>query len=246
MTNVPRRLLCAALALCLFVSLSGCASGEVRAAYRQGRDALDEGRLADAAACFGPLGDYRSSLRYLEDIYREAAELYAAGSYREAAEIFAALSPFGPEDAALYASLAEAQACLQALDIPGALAALAAADSSRTEVTELQARIAQLCFEDTVVIRPEYIAAELADGRIAPEISDISTDRHLQEIVYAMTKNAADSVYSQYRSYCMTAFPESFTEPSDSYFTFQIDGCTYYVCNYHALYGGILFKIPRY
>lgn len=241
-----KKLLCLLLAAAMLISLSACAAPEVRALYRQGNAAMKEGQYAEAAACFASLENYRDSARLLEEIMVQAQALYDSGEYARAGEIFAALADAGIEDAALYAQLAQAQDCLEALDAAGALAALEGADGSREEVLDLQARIGQMCFADTVLVRPEYVASELADGRIVPEIDDLTKDPHLDEIVYLMSQNAADSVYAQYRDYCLSAFPESFEDGSDSYFTIQLDGATCYVCNYWALYGGLLIKIPRY
>lgn len=246
MTKAPRRIVCLFLAVCLALGLAACASPEVRESYRLGSEAMKEGRYADAAACFGPLEGYRKSEQRLTEIYDRAMALYSEGSFREAAGLFEALAPYAVGDAALYAPLSAARACMGELDAAGAFAALETAEPSAPEVMALLDELEQMCFAGTVLIRPEYVAQELTGGRVVPEISSVSAERHMDEIVYAMSRSATDSVYRQYRDYCRSAFPDSFTDGSESYFTFQIDGTTYYVCNYYALYGGLLIKIPRY
>lgn len=246
MKNVLRKLTCLLLITVLSAGLFGCASKEVRENYRQGEHALREGRYADAVGYFGPLEGYRKSGQYLTDAYDRAMALYEGGQYRDAAEIFGALAVYEIQDAALYARVTGAYACLYALDAAGAYALLESTDQTHDAVAAAYAALELFCFEDTTLIRPEYVALELAEGRVIPEISNISADRYLDEILYTMNQNATDSVYDQYREYCQAAFPESFTDESESYFTFRIDDATYYVCNHFALYGGLVIKLPRY
>lgn len=241
-----KKLICLMLAAAMCAAMLSCASGDEHARYRGGKEALQAGRYAEAAEYFGPLEDYRNSRQCLFDIYSEAMALYEAGSYGEAAEIFHALEPYCVQDAMLYARISDAWACLYDLDAQGAYAALDGMDSTQEQAAAVYAALEAWCFEDTVLIRPEFVAEELRSGRIATEISDISQDAYLDELVYVLTQNAADSVYQQYRDYCLAAFPDGFAEGSDSYFTFRIRDNTYYVCNFQALYGGIVIKIPRY
>lgn len=243
MNRIPRKLLCLLLAAALCAMLFGC-GGETGEQYRLGEAAMDAGRYAEAAGYFGPISDYRSSQKHLGTIYDHAMELYLDGNYREAVEIFSALAPWDIRESEFFAGIAGAMACLEEQDAVGAQALLEVLDPDREESQAVLALIHQRCFEDTLLIRPEYIAKELLGTQ--PEVTNASTDRYMDILVYAMPSHLTTSVYEQYRQYCSQAFPDSFAQESDSYFTVQIQGETYYICNFHSLYGGLAIKIPRY
>lgn len=246
MQNIPKKLICLILAIALAAGLAGCASKEVRDAYRMGEAAMNAGRYADAADYFGPLEGYKDSELYLDTIYFEAMNLLEAGTYPEAAGVFEVLARYDIQDAAFFARIAGAYDCLYALDAVGAYALLEGTDRTRPEAAAVYAALELFCFEDTMLIRPEYVAEELVSGKVTPEVTNAAEDPYLDIMVYAMTSHITDSVYTQYREYCMRAFPDSFQEESNNYFTIQIEGQTYYICNFHALYGGLVIKIPRY
>lgn len=243
MNRVPRKLLCLLLAAALCAFLFGC-GGEAGEQYRLGEAAMDAGRYAEAARYFCALSDYRSSQKHLDTIYDRAMDLYRDGSYREAEEIFSALAPWGIRESEFFAGISGAMARLDERDAVGAQALLEGLDPNREESQAVFTLIRQRCFEDTLLIRPEFIAKELLGS--APEVTNASTDRYLDILVYTMPRHLTASVYEQYRQYCSQAFPDSFAQESDSYFTVQIQGETYYICNFHSLYGGLAIKIPRY
>lgn len=243
MNRIPRKLLCLLMVSVLCAMLFGCGS-EAGEQYRLGEAAMDDGRYAEAAGYFGPISDYRSSQKHLDTIYDHAMELYLDSNYREAGEIFSALAPWDIRESGFFESIAGAMACLNERDAVGAQALLEGLDPNREESRAVLALIHQRCFEDTLLIRPEFIAKELLGTQ--PEVTNASTDRYLDILVYTMPGHLTTSVYEQYRQYCSQAFPDSFTQESDSYFTVQIQGETYYICNFHSLYGGLAIKIPRY
>lgn len=228
------------------VSLLGCAGGEAAGVYRSGKSALSHGRYAEAAEAFSALEEYRDSEAYLERIFEYALTAYEDGRYEEAAEIFSALEPTDSENAAVYAALARAQIRLTEQDAAGAYGELeAVADADCPDLTAFLTELDALCFPDTVLLRPEAVVPELKDGRVEFSVSMLPSDGDMEEYLYTMPKNSADSAYRQYGDYCAKVFPGSFAQ-ADSYFSFQIQGSTYYVCNYYALYSGLVIRIPRY
>lgn len=237
------RVLIPGMLLCL---LSGCAGAENARRYREGKSALSQSRYQEAAELFVSLEGYRDSEAYLDRMYAQGLSAYEEGNYAEAEAVFSALAPFGIRESAVYAGLAQGQQCLSDLDMTGAFAALDAISSETEAVTALRDTLMAMCFPNSTLLRPEFLAPELKDGRIQPEISLLSQDPYQEEYLYAMPQNAVDSVFRQYRDYCAARYPDSFSSVEDSYFTFRIQESTCYVCNYYALYGGLVIKLPRY
>lgn len=246
MQKKTARFLAIALIALLLVSCWGCGSGEDRENYKLGEAALRAGRLADAAGYFGAANGYKDSEEQLLTIYFEAMNLYEAGSCAEAADVFTILSQYEIEESGVYARVCGAYACLDKLDAAGAYALLDGADPAHEEVVAVRALLELVCFADTVLIRPEYVAEELIRGSVVPEVSNVSDIPATDEILYAMTSRDTDSVYAQYREYCMNAFPDSFADESGNYFSFVIGERTYYVTNFYSLDGGMAITIPRY
>lgn len=246
MNKTSTRFLCMLLMIALLAACCGCASGEDRGNYQLGEAALSAGRLADAAEYFGATGGYKDSEKYLQTIYFEAMNLYEAGSVSEAADVFEILSRYEIEESAVYAKVCCAYACLNALDAAGAYASLEGADPAHEEVAAAYAVLDMLCFSDTVLIRPEYVAEELLSGSVVLEVSNVSDIAATDEILYTMSRRDTDSVYAQYREYCMRAFADSFTDESNNYFSFMINDRIYYVTNFYSLDGGMAITIPRY
>lgn len=240
-----RKIICAALLSALLLGLWGCAFSQEARNYQLGQNALDDGRLADAAGYFGGLADYRDSAAQLQDIYARALDLYDAGAYPEAAEVFLALDRYEVGDAADYAAASLALACLDDRDGPGARAALADGDTASAPVRDALATADRLLFPGTSVFRPEYVARELVSGELAAQIREITDDPMSRRYLYAMERQEADRLYQQYREYCMAAFPQSFRDESDRYFSFLADGITCYVSNFHSVDGGVVILIPQ-
>lgn len=240
-----RKFICTALLSALLLGLGGCAFSQEARNYQLGKHALDDGRLADAAGYFGELADYRDSSQLLQDIYARALDLYDAGAYPEAAAVFPVLAQYGVGDAEDYAAASLAFACLDDRDGPGARAALAEADTASAPVREALDAADRLLFPGTSVFRPEYVARELVSGELTAGIREISDDPMSRKYLYAMDRQEADRLYQQYREFCMAAFPQSFRDESDRYFSFQADGITCYVSNFHSVDGGVVILIPQ-
>ena len=245
MKNI-RRLICLFLTVALLAALWGCASGPEGQNYRQGKAALNDGRLAEAAEYFGPLAGYKDSESYLNTIYDRAMACYDAGEYREAAEAFEVLAVYEIGDAQAYAAASGALACLAARDGAGVRAHLAEADQEHPAVAAAQAEADLQLFEGTVVFRPEIVAELLASGQVETDVSDISDDPRSWEYLYTMDRRAAERVYKQYREYCRQAFADTFRDESDNYFSFQVEGATYYVSNFSSVDGGLVIRVPKY
>lgn len=241
-----KKFLCLLLIAALLASFCGCASSEVRSSYRLGKAALSAGRLAEAAEHFGAALGYRDSERKLQAVYSGAMDLYDAGDYAAAADAFAVLAQYEIGEAHTYACVSGAYACLNVLDGAGARARLADADPAHGEVAAVLARLDQLLFEDTVLVRPEFAAEALRSGEIELQVSDISQDDRAREYLYTMTSTEAKAVYRQYREYCLAVFGDTFRDESDNYFSFRVDGSTYYVSNFHSVDGGLVILIPLY
>ncbi len=229
------------LVAAVLVCLCGCGSPESQA-YRRGQDALAAGHFADAVHEFAPLGDYKRCPDYLEQIRAEALLQYGEGHYEAAAAIFEALAQYEYPDAQLYARLSHACACLQALDGNGVLESLMGMDPADPRV----AGVLAFLFPDTPLIKPEYVVEDLRIGRLTPAVTNISQDPYLDAFCYPMTRNQTQRAYDQYRCYCISAFPDSFQEESENYFSFLLQGSTCYVSNFYSTDGGLVIKIPRY
>ncbi len=236
---------CLLLSAVLLLCLCGCGSPESQA-YRRGKDALSGGQYVEAAHAFGPLGDYRQSPEFLAQIQTEALAQYNEGNYGAAAPIFEALAQYDAPDARIYAQLSRAYACLDALDGSGARESLSDADPADQRVADALVRLDEYLFPGTPLFRPEAVVEDLKSGRLTPEVTNISQDPYTDAYCYAMTRNQTQRAYDQYRSYCISAFPDSFQEESENYFSFLLQGSTCYVSNFYSTDGGLVIKIPRY
>ena len=237
-----KRILCILQLITLLAALLGCAASPEAQSYRRGNSALDQGRLAEAAGLFGPLGDYQDSPQKLQEIFDGALSLYTGENYSQAAEIFRALAEFEFPDARDYAAASGALACLENLDGSGARAALADGDPASRSMQQAIARAELMLFPGTAVLRPEFAAPELASGELSAEIRQTAEGAN-PEYLYAMDRQVADRVYRQYRDYCKNTFPDSFRDESENYFSFRADGVLCYVSNFHSGSGGMVILI---
>lgn len=237
-----KRFLCILLPSLLLAGLLGCAGSPEEQSYRQGRSALAADRLAEAAGYFGALGDYKDCPQQLQVIYDRALALYRAEDHPRAAEAFRALAEFEFLDSRDYAAACQALVCLEKLDGCGARAALAEGNTQSPPLSDILARAEQMLFPGTAILRPEYAARELASGEVAAQVRQVeegSNPRYL----YAMEERAADRVYRQYRDYCKAAFPDSFRDESENYFSFRAEGVLCYVSNFYSVDGGMVILI---
>lgn len=237
-----RRSICILLLAALLTGLGGCGSSAEEAGYRQGHAALASGELAEAAGHFGALGDYKDASQQMLNIYEKAMALYEQGAYAQAAEVFLVLAGYDVREARDYASASSALACLDALDGPGARAALTEGDPDSQIIRQAAARADALLFPGTAVFRPEYVARELVSGELSAEVRQLSQDANLKYL-YAMERQEADRLYQQYREYCSAAFSETFQDKSENYFSFRADGVLCYVSNFHDVDGGMVILI---
>ena len=237
-----KRFLCALLLSLLSAGLFGCAGSPQEQSYRQGRSALAAGQLAEAAGHFGALGDYKDCPQQLQAVYDQALELYRAEDHLQAAEAFRVLAEFEFLDSRDYAAACQALACLEKLDGCGARAALAEGNIQSPPLSDILARAEQMLFPGTGILRPEYAARELASGEVAAQIRQVAAGSN-PKYLYAMEELAADRVYRQYRDYCKAAFPDSFRDESENYFSFRADGVLCYVSNFYSVDGGMVILI---
>lgn len=237
-----RRSLCILLLTVLLAGLWGCAASPEETGYRQGQSALSSGHLAEAAGHFGALGAYRDAPQKMLDIYAEALALYEQHAYTQAAEVFRVLADHEIRDSRNYAAACGALACLENMDGSGARMALEAGDPDNQLIRSATVRADTLLFPGTCVFRPEYTARELVSGELSPQIREISADTN-QKYLYAMERREADRLYQQYREYCRAAFPETFRDESENYFSFRADGALCYVSNFHSVDGGMVVLI---
>lgn len=236
-----KRSICILLLAALLTGLWGCGSAE-ETGYRQGRAALSSGRLAEAAGRFGSLGDYKDASQQMLTIYEKTMALYEQGAYAQAAEAFRVLAGYQVRDARDYAAASSALACLDILDGPGARAALTESDPGSQIICQAAAKADALLFPGTAVFRPEYAARELVSGELSAEIRQLSQDSGLKYL-YVMDRQEADRLYQQYREFCSAAFPDTFRDESENYFSFRADGALCYVSNFHHIDGGVVIRI---
>lgn len=237
-----QRCLCILITTALLAALCGCAVTPEAQSYRRGQTALESGQLAEAAACFGSLGDYKDSPSQLQSVFDRALELYGNGAYAQAGDAFAVLAEYGIPDAGNYAAASQAMACLDALDGSGARAALAEGDGASPVLSPVLVRAEQMLFPGTAIVRPEYAARELVSGELTAKITQTAPGPN-PEYLYAMDEQVADRVYRQYRDYCKEAFPDTFRDESENYFSFRADGVLCYVSNFHSVSGGMVILI---
>lgn len=237
-----RRFLCIFFAAAMLTAAFGCAAAPEDRSYQQGKSALASGRLAEAAEHFGPLGDYRDCRQQLQFIFDRALELYHSEEYTQSAAVFLALAAHEFPEARSYAAACQALACLEVLNGPGARAALAEGDAASQPITEATALADRILFPGTAIVRPEYAARELASGELSAEIKQIAPNPN-PEYLYAMDRQASQRVYQQYRDYCKAAFPDSFRDESENYFSFRAEGVLCYVSNFHSVDAGMVVLI---
>lgn len=238
-----RRSLCILLLAILLTGLWGCAATAEETGYRQGRSARASGRFAEAAEHFGSLGAYKDAPQQMQEIYREALALYEKEDYTQAAEVFRVLAEYEIREARDYAAASCALACLENLDGSGSRAALTEGDPDSLPLIQAAARADTLLFPGTSLFRPEYVARELVSGELSAQIRQLSQDAGNPKYLYAMERQAADRVYQQYREYCIAAFPETFRDESEDYFSFRADGILCFVSNFHSVDGGMVILI---
>lgn len=226
----------------LLAGLWGCADSHEAQSYRRGTSALSDGRLAEAADFFGPLGDYPGAPQKMQEIYDKALALYAQETYAQASEVFLALAEYEFPDARDYAAACQALACLERLDGSGARAALMEGSPDSQPLTRALTQAEQMLFPGTSIVRPEYAARELASGEVAAQFRQVAEGSN-PKYLYVMEERAADRVYRQYRDYCKNAFPDSFRDESENYFSFRADGILCYVSNFYSVDGGMVILI---
>lgn len=237
-----RRWICILTLAALLAAVCGCGFSPEAQSYRQGKEALSDGLLAEAARYFGSLGDYEDCREQLQVIFDRALELYRAADYAPAADAFKVLAEYEFPEARNYAAACGALSCLEKLDGSGARAALAQGNPDSRPVKQAAASAEQMLFPGTAIVRPEYAARELASGELSAEIRQTEEGAN-PKYLYAMEQQVSDRVYRQYRNYCREAFPDTFRDESENYFSFRADGVLCYVSNFHSVDGGMVILI---